>query len=521
MQKQSELFPTRKFQDHQDWVSWLNRALPKPNLPSDAPIVLDLFAGCGGLALGFESQGFKTLGFEMKPRAVETYNANLCGKCEEVKLAIGAPDLQADVIIGGPPCQPFSQIGYQRGNRDTRDGFPIFLDAVNRIKPKIVIMENVRGLLYRNKDYFRKVADELEKFGYAVDARLLNAVEFGTPQRRERVFIIASMIGWDWPERTVDEPVSAGVALGQRAFEFSEESRFLTQSMDEYIAKYERKSNCVNPRDLHLDRPSRTVTCRNLGGATSDMMRVRLPDGKRRMLSTREGALLQSFPEWFEFSGSEGEQCEQIGNAVPPLLGLAIATQVRKALECPEHKFANKDSGTHQKQLGNLPILTIDNVAQKIEQSLNIIRCIGVSVRELTSRQRDCIALCLLAIARVQPNTGWSEASKIIRKPKSSISENDILEYVGKHYSQSATLPDYSGCLNGVLDILVTHGLVIDKGSGSSKMCRYDVATHSVPLLQGYGTEAWEDELVKFRTMVGTPDDRLSKAKEFQSNMNA
>ena len=138
---QMSLFPTGE----RDWHAWLNDALPRPLVPSDAPVVLDLFAGCGGLALGFEAKGFRTIGYEMKPAAVETYTSNLSGDCNEIFLEMGMPSESAEVVIGGPPCQPFSQIGYQRGKRDRRDGFPIFLDAVNRVRPKIAIIENVRG----------------------------------------------------------------------------------------------------------------------------------------------------------------------------------------------------------------------------------------------------------------------------------------------------------------------------------------------------------------------------------------
>jgi len=73
-----------RFEDHHGWLSWLHETLPKPNLDPDAPVVIDLFAGCGGLALGFEAQGFRTVGYEMKPVAVRTYNANLDGRCEAV-----------------------------------------------------------------------------------------------------------------------------------------------------------------------------------------------------------------------------------------------------------------------------------------------------------------------------------------------------------------------------------------------------------------------------------------------------
>lgn len=97
-----------------------------------------------------------------------------------------------------------------------------------------------------------------------------------------------------------------------------------------------RKSKCVRPRDLHLDEPARTVTCRNLNGATADMMRVRLDDGRRRRLTVLEGARLQSFPDWFEFQGPEGAQFNQIGNAVPPLMARAIGDAIYDAIRAPE-----------------------------------------------------------------------------------------------------------------------------------------------------------------------------------------
>ena len=315
-----------------DWHSWLHQTLPKPNVPPGAPVALDLFAGCGGLALGFEVQGFRTIGYEMKPAAVHTYAANLSGDCHETFLEIGMPDEAADIIIGGPPCQPFSQFGYQRGKCDRRDGFPVFLDAVDRIRPKIAIIENVRGMLYRNKHYLRSVTRELERFGYWVETRILNAMHYGVPQNRERLIIAASTVGWRWPEPLLTAPVTVGVALGDLAFQEGPGTRYLTPSMDQYIAEYERRSHCATPRDLHLDKPSRTVTCRNLGAATSDMLRLRMPGGKRRRLTVREGARLQGFPDWFTFEGREYEQCEQIGNAVAPLLGLALAQSAKSAL---------------------------------------------------------------------------------------------------------------------------------------------------------------------------------------------
>jgi DNA (cytosine-5)-methyltransferase 1 len=103
--------------------------------------------------------------------------------------------------------------------------------------------------------------------------------------------------------------------------------------MDAYVAAYEKASCCVKPRDLYPGKPARTLTCRNLAGATSDMQRVRLPDGRRRRLLHREAARLQSFPDWFEFCGNETQRFNQIGNAVPPLLAYCLALSVKEYMQ--------------------------------------------------------------------------------------------------------------------------------------------------------------------------------------------
>ncbi len=501
-----------------DWHSWLHKALPKPNVPSGAPVVLDLFAGCGGLTLGFEVQGFRSIGYEMKKAVVDTYSANLSGDCHEVFLEIGKPDEAAEVIIGGPPCQPFSQFGYQRGKRDRRNGFPVFLNAVDRIRPKIALIENVRGALYRNKDYLRSVVNELERFGYTVETRILNAVHYGVPQRRERVVIVASTVGWRWPEPLVTAPITAGTALGEMAFQEGPDTHYLTPSMDKYIAEYERRSHCVTPRDLHLDRPSRTVTCRNLGAATSDMMRLRMPGGERRRLTVREGARLQGFPDWFEFAGNEYEQYEQIGNAVAPLLGLALAQSVKAALAM---ELPRAEERTDRRHITAMDVLASDPASEKVEQALNILRSIGVPLRSYTKRRQERVAKALLAVGYLQPHMLWSEAKSFFDEGPKPVTTREIIRFWNAHYGEKLADSSYDDVRRKDLVILVEAKLVMpsaaDPTADTNDGTRgYAIPKESLKLIQSYGRDGWEEQLQMFRQNAGMLADRLSKAREFK-----
>jgi len=310
-------------------------------------LVVDLFAGCGGLSLGFEANGFKTIGYEMNENASQTYSKNLLGDCITCKLT---PDFiypKADIVIGGPPCQPFSVGGKQLGLKDSRDGFPIFISAVRQLNPEVFMFENVRGMLYKNKWYLKEVINELEDLGYIIDYALLNAVNYEVPQNRERVIVIGSKQKIKLPS-PIRKTITAGQALGELAFTFDENSKFFTESMDRYVTNYEKASKCINPRDLYLDKPARTLTCRNLAGATGDMHRVRLKDGRRRRITVREAARLQSFPDWFEFQGTETHQFNQIGNAVAPNFAYYLAKNIKTHLL---NTFLENDSLNEIEQL--------------------------------------------------------------------------------------------------------------------------------------------------------------------------
>ena len=320
---------------YRSWKQYVNSFL-RPEY-SDGLKVLDLFCGAGGLSLGFEAKGFDVVGIDLDPDAVATYAHNLGGVIranlnEDVSLPY------ADVIIAGPPCQPWSRAGKGMGARDERDGLALVERAVLNMRPSVAVMENVPDLRRRGAGHLNGFKARLAAGGYVVAEYVLNAADYGVPQSRQRLVVTAVSAGEPLPLPTTwSKKVTVREAIPGTWWREPAEAKLLTEGMSAYIARYERASGCRTPRDLHLDRPARTLTARNLAGATGDMMRLRLPDGRRRTLTVREAARLQSFPDWFRFQGSRRSQFEQIGNAVPPLLGYAIAQQVRAHLENVHH----------------------------------------------------------------------------------------------------------------------------------------------------------------------------------------
>lgn len=338
-----------------EYVSLINECLR----PSARPRwrAVDLFAGCGGLSLGFEAAGFSTEGYEMQTAAAASYGANLQGACHAVRLTMGQAYPSADVVIGGPPCQPFSVFGKQQGRDDARDGFPIFIDAVARLQPRLFLFENVRNMANTHQNYLTSILERLSGLGYVVETRVLNAVDYGVPQNRQRLIAVGHRGGFHFPTPAARQ-ATVGDAIGDLVEQVEDESKILTPRQDAYIAAYERKSACVHPRDLRLTHPARTLTCRNLAGCTSDMQRVRLADGRRRRLTVREAARLQSFPDWFNFSGNEARQFYQIGNAVPPLLAFQLARAVSECLDKPplgENDIARINERKRMPTLFDLP----------------------------------------------------------------------------------------------------------------------------------------------------------------------
>ena len=291
--------------------------------------VLDLFSGSGGLSLGFRAVGFATKGIDKSRDAVGTYRANL-GPADVADLAGFVDFPPADVIIAGPPCQPWSRAGKKLGADDNRDGLATVADAVASVRPRVLVLENVPELAKpSSRTHLDKFIASLELLGYSVDEYVANAEQFHVPQKRRRLIVTATQLpsSIGRPAKS-KETITVRQALKGRWWRDPKTARKLSPTMCDYIARYEQASGCTTPRDLHLDKPARTLTARNLGGATGDMIRLRLPSGQRRMLTIREAARLQSFPDWYKFFGSTTSCLEQIGNAVPPLLSLHIARSI-------------------------------------------------------------------------------------------------------------------------------------------------------------------------------------------------
>ena len=509
-------------------------SLLRPN-PSGKIRVLDLFAGCGGLALGFEAQGFDTQGFEQDADACETYRRNLKGVCRQITLTPETDLPPAEVIIGGPPCQPFSVGGHQMGLQDSRDGFPIFISAVKRVQPEIWVFENVRGVLYSNRWYFEQILEALKSLNYVIEVRLLNAVDYGVPQNRERVIVIGHRGDFAFP-REEAERITAGEALGEWMRQAPTESKFLTPSMDEYVAKYERASFCTRPRDLHPDLPARTLTCRNLAGATGDMHRIRLPDGRRRRLLLREALRLQSFPDWFEVCGGETSQFNQVGNAVPPLLAWHLAGSVNNYL-AGSHRLSSGEILYRNlpDQFGlalefketpgmKIPAFVADSdkparLRQLINEALLILSKLGIPLEGLKPRELEKMGMVFLAVADVKRSVDWPKAR--IRAGREALKSRDIIAYLNEHFEEKISMGSYDDIRRKDLKLPVLAGIIMASANKPNAARNdptrgYSISPEYVEIIRRFGQPAWPDEVEEFLENKPTLAERLEASRQLK-----
>ena len=346
------------------------------------PTVIDLFSGCGGLSKGFMDAGFDVLlgvdhdddslaTFKLNHKNSQVLNLDLfdMSNIKKIKKAIGGTS--PDVIVGGPPCQGFSLSGTRNFDDKRNQLYLSMIEAVKELKPKAFLIENVPGVA---RLYGGTVKDEiisrLTKLGYKVSMQILTAADYGVPQIRKRLVFVGLKNGeYEFPKPilkpeeyiTTEEAISD---LPSREKDFGdEEDNYTKEPRSVYQKKMRGKQvklfNHVatnhtelvkaiiaqvpeggNHKDLpegvggnrkfneawtryHSKKPSRTIDTGH---------RNHFHYKWNRVPTVRENARLQSFPDDFKFLGTRTSQNRQVGNAVPPLMGFAIAKKLLKYL---------------------------------------------------------------------------------------------------------------------------------------------------------------------------------------------
>tara|TARA_B110000908_G_scaffold172552_1_gene240711 strand:+ start:1861 stop:2772 length:912 start_codon:yes stop_codon:yes gene_type:complete len=291
-----------------------------------------LFCGAGGFDLGFKSEGHSIRwALDNDKDCVETYSHNFQ---EPATLSdVNEVDFKAlasvDLIIGGFPCQGFSMANKHRSTEDDRNFlYHQFVRAVNEVKPKFFLAENVRGILSLDKGAaIQKIVDEFSSVGYDVQYQLFNASDFSVPQNRWRVFIWGIRqdlkIQHVWPKPTSsNSKISIGEALKDIP-EPNSKHDLLNHIGSQYKVTNRNFTGC---RTTDPDKPCPTIIAR--GNGKGGVNAIQHPKNHRRM-TVREQAIIQTFPLGFEFKGSMTSGYRQIGNAVPVKLAQAFGRVFR------------------------------------------------------------------------------------------------------------------------------------------------------------------------------------------------
>lgn len=307
------------------------------------PTSVELCAGAGGQALGLEFAGFDhTALIEIDPWACATLRMNR-PKWRVFEQDIANFDGRAfrgvEVMAGGLPCPPFSKAGKQLGHADERNLFPAAMRLVDEIRPKAVMLENVRGILDAVFDDYREhIRSQLKALGYVADWRLLNASDFGVPQLRPRVVIVAMRSdlsdAFEWPTppllvqpRTVGETLfDLMAARGWR------QAKAWAVHANEIAPTIVGGSKKHGGPDLGPTRARKAWASLGVDGGTL----AEEPPAKDHVgmprLTVRMVARLQGFPDTWEFAGKKTATYRQVGNAFPPPVARAVAEKIMDAI---------------------------------------------------------------------------------------------------------------------------------------------------------------------------------------------
>ncbi len=314
--------------------------------------VVSLFSGCGGMDLGFRggfislSKKYDSTGYDIiwandidKP-SCKTYKNNF-PRTEVIPGDIGEVlhslfDIpQADIVLGGFPCQDFSLAGKRRGLTVKRGRlYSSMVEVVKRLKPKAFVAENVKGLLnWMGGLAIETIKKDFEDQGYDTTINLVNAADYGVPQKRERVFIVGIRkdLGRSFklPATThAEKPMNAHlpwVTLEQAIGDLENDKLHFSLPNSGY-SKARLFPGTQGNVKTKAERPGPTMRAEHHGN-------IEWHYSKDRRLSAREAARIQSFPDDFIFFNSTSDAYRQIGNAVPPVLAWNIARRLREVLE--------------------------------------------------------------------------------------------------------------------------------------------------------------------------------------------
>ncbi len=350
--------------------------------------IIDLFAGVGGLSYGFsklsqfniiaanEIEKDISVAYTLNHPDVKMLNCDISLLTEEL-LEKNLNGEKIDVIVGGPPCQSYSTLG-KRQMDERANLFMQYKRVLKILQPKAFVFENVVGILSMDRgNLFKQIQQEFEELGYKLQHRVLDAVNYGVPQHRERVILVGfkGKNNYIYPVPTHGEGLKPYVTLkdaigdlpalksGETKTTYSgditnEFLSFVRKNSSDFVEEHSAPKNGehlvrimealkdgqskddlpeeIRPKSgygntyakLWWEKPSTTIT-RNFACPSSS--RCIHPRDSRAM-SIREGARLQSFPDDYKFYGSDGTKRLEIGNAVPPLLSMAIAKQILDTL---------------------------------------------------------------------------------------------------------------------------------------------------------------------------------------------
>lgn len=323
---------------------------------------IDLFAGAGGMSLGFNNIGFENLlAIEFNKDFAKTYKYNFpkhhllvddIKNVDEREIKKILNGNKVDVIIGGPPCQGFSiagNIGRSFIDDERNHLFKEFVRFVKIIKPQMFVLENVAAMERHNKGKtINDIVSSFDSLGYSVKYKVLNAVDYGVPQERRRIFIVGKLSSENdfiFPQKK-NKIVSVRDAIGNLPVLHSGECSEIpnhnamthSKQMLEKMSYIKNGGNRFDiPEDIRpksgdsrkyirydSEKPSFCVT--------GDMRKI-FHYEQNRALTCRELARLQTFPDDFVFYGNAGRVQQQIGNAVPVKLAEAVAIQVKEVLD--------------------------------------------------------------------------------------------------------------------------------------------------------------------------------------------